>query len=94
MFKMYFPKGIQLWGNKFLEGEIGRQTNWDWFQFSIQWTRHQDHAGLSITFEIMSFFCSVAIVDNRHWNWTKNRWYLPGEEEQEMREASASWKDT
>ncbi len=39
-----------------------------------------DHAGPKFCLELFGYVLDMQIYDDRHWNYEKNRWYLPGEE--------------
>jgi hypothetical protein len=80
---MYWNTFGTITKNKSWEFEIGRFPEWNWFDFKLKLTRKEDHAGLYKYVEILGFFISFQIYDNRHWNYEKDRWYLPGEEIEE-----------
>lgn len=50
------------------------------FDFCWGFRTRGDHAGLTFNVEIFSFLFEFNIHDDRHWNWEKNRWKLPGED--------------
>lgn len=73
---------IQLSQNKSFEFQIefGKNSNFCPFEFSIKWTTKQDHAGFRFIFGIYGlFWICMNIYDHRHWNYEKDRWYLPGD---------------
>jgi hypothetical protein len=75
-------KDIQLSENKSfgIQTEFGKNSNFNPFEFLIKWTTKQDHAGFRFVFGIYRlFWISIEIYDHRHWNYEKDRWYLPGE---------------
>jgi hypothetical protein len=43
--------------------------------FSIQYTIHQDHAGLSITADILGPHLELTLIDGRHWDDEQNDWF-------------------
>ena len=43
----------------------------------------KDHAGPCLELTFLTFTIAPKIYDHRHWNFSKNRWYLPGEEAEE-----------
>jgi len=67
--------------NKSLEIQLVRFTKiGEYFEFDIRWSHSQDHAGFSANFSLFGLFFNLAIQDNRHWNYTEKRWFLPSEE--------------
>lgn len=40
------------------------------------------HAGPKFCIEVFGYMFDIHIHDDRHWNYEKNRWYLPGEEDE------------
>ena len=81
------------------EGSFTKHKHWElqisrWepkrlieFDLDLRW-RGEDHAGPSIEIELFGFMCMTKIYDSRHWNYSKSRWYLPGEEAAEDAERS------
>lgn len=67
--------------NKAIEFEGGIHKEWSWFEFIFKLTRKCDHAGLDFRVEILGFWLSLNIYDGRHWNYDKDRFYFPGEEQ-------------
>lgn len=55
--------------NKYLEWQVGhyKYEKSNIFNFSIDWTRHCDHAGLNIVLKIWNFYSYFSIYDSRHW---------------------------
>jgi hypothetical protein len=75
-------RDIQLSENKSfgIQTEFGKNSNFNPFEFLVKWTTKQDHAGFRFVFGIYGlFWISIEIYDHRHWNYEKDRWYLPGE---------------
>ncbi len=68
--------------NKAIEFEGGIHKEWSWFELIFKLTRHCDHAGLNFNIEIFGMWLSFNFYDSRHWNYDKNRYYIPGEEEE------------
>ena len=58
--------------NKFWELQITNEFDCPWFNFQIQWTRKQDHAGFQILVEIYKFMFDFKIYDIRHWDYDNN----------------------
>jgi len=59
--------------NKYWELQVTNAFEGPYFNFSINWTRKQDHAGLTILFECFSFmFDWKVFYDIRHWDWVNN----------------------
>ena len=70
--------------NKNLEVQV---TWFDWqtlFEIHAEthWRGH-DHAGPRLEITVLGLFMNVQLYDGRHWNREENRWYLPGEEQQD-----------
>lgn len=53
---------------------------WDWFYFTVNLGRKRDHAGFRFEIAIPFLSFEFHIYDRRHWNFSKDRWYLPGED--------------
>lgn len=70
--------------NKALEVQLMYNPSWNWFRLSLAFTRKQDHAGISFNLELPFIEFEAQIYDCRHWNYKKDRWYLPGEEQAEL----------
>lgn len=66
------------------EFEGGKFEHWSWFEFIVRWTRKCDHPGPEIYIEILGYWLNFYIYDGRHWNYDKDRFYLPGEEMEEI----------
>jgi len=66
--------------NKSLEFNILYDKEWDWFYFFTSLGRKRDHAGLKIELGLPFIAISLSIHDSRHWNYDKDRWYLPEED--------------
>lgn len=73
--------------NKTFECIVDYYT-YDWFEVDLdtRW-RGEDHAGPRIALRILGFGVRVALRDNRHWNYDKNRWVDYSNEE----EVKACW---
>ena len=63
--------------HKFLEVQLDRFDEWDWFSFKIEWTRKRDHAGFEIYAELVGFVFILNLYDHRHWDYDNNRWETP-----------------
>ena len=50
------------------------------FNFSIDWRRKCDHAGITLLVQFFDCKIETSIYDNRHWNGISDRYYLPLEE--------------
>lgn len=80
-----FCKAFKIYGHKHFEFQF------DWlvnelspFEFLLRLTTKRDHAGLEFRFDLFTLLgLYITIHDDRHWNYTANRWYNPGEEEAE-----------
>lgn len=74
---------VKLTKNKTFEIQLeilNHLTN-EWLNFNILWTTKRDHAGVFFTFSCLKFvYFEINIHDNRHWNSSENRWFLPDEE--------------
>ncbi len=57
--------------NKFWELQITNEFEGPYFDFSINWTRKQDHAGFQFFIEILDLMIDFKIYDARHWDWDK-----------------------
>lgn len=55
--------------NKYWELQITTAFEGPYFNFSINWTRKQDHAGFQFLIEIHKFMFDFKIYDTRHWDW-------------------------
>jgi hypothetical protein len=80
----FFCKDWSVSKNKNCEVQL---TWFDWqtiFELHVQthWRGH-DHAGPRFEITILGLFFNIQLYDGRHWNHEKNRWYLPGDEEEE-----------
>jgi len=58
--------------NKFVELEVYRDSTI--VVFSTRWTCCKDHAGLNIVVGLFGFCVHFNFYDNRHWNYTFNKW--------------------
>lgn len=66
---------IKLSKHKGLETECGfNKKFWCWFEFSIRWDKHVDHAGFHFTFELIGIWFTFSIYDFRHWHNYNNCW--------------------
>ena len=72
-------QGRALIPNKSWEFEVMKTT--DIFDFMINITHCQDHAGICITLGALGYGILFQICDDRHWNDEQKRWYEPGEEQ-------------
>lgn len=52
------------------------------FGYDIHFTRCEDHAGIRFGITLFGITGQIELYDNRHWNYSENRWYNPGEEEE------------
>lgn len=64
----------QLSKHKFLEIEICRQHEWQWFECSIRLNRKIDHAGLQVELEVLGLWFDFIIYDHRHWDYDNDCW--------------------
>jgi len=72
-------------------GKVGKNKGWEFngyldntlFKFMIAITHKQDHPGLYIQVALIGFKIEFIFYDSRHWNYDKNRFYLPEEQEYE-----------
>ena len=72
---LFHRKYFTLLKNKYLEVQLDKfKDGWSYFELSLKWTRKTHHAGISFTFEIMSYFLGIDIYDNRHWNYEEEKW--------------------
>ena len=61
--------------HKYWELQITTLFEGPYFNFSFDWTRKQDHAGMTLTFECMNFmFVWKVFYDARHWDWDTNEY--------------------
>lgn len=44
------------------------------FEFRLDWTRRQDHAGVSFLITILWFHFQISYIDRRHWNYDTDTW--------------------
>jgi hypothetical protein len=73
-----------LWGFKGMELNLSWNRDfYNYFLFETAWSRRQDHAGFGLMIVIFKFEFDFRIYDSRHWNYEKDRYYLPGEEGRE-----------
>jgi len=75
-----------LFGKKALEVELHWVGKKDWnsiFRMDFGWTVRGDHCGIYFELNICRFEFEFNIYDTRHWNYEKDRFYLPGEEAKE-----------
>jgi hypothetical protein len=77
----FFLALIGEWG---LELNLYRQCQWAWIDLKFSIDRCIDHAGFHFYFEVIGFSIQLEIYDSRHWNYEAKRWYLPGEESDEI----------
>lgn len=62
--------------NKSLELQI--EHNWDsLFWIDIDISRKCDHAGINFSACLFKKMIHINFYDNRHWNYTKNKWEVP-----------------
>lgn len=86
--KSYYSKFKNLSRNKGLEFQIMKSESFDILDFNFRLSiSGEDHAGLHSSFEIMGFGFEFNVYDNRHWNYEENRWYVEGEELEEVFES-------
>lgn len=50
------------------------------YNFLLSLKDQGDHAGLSFHVALGRWMFELNVHDDRHWNWQKGRFYLPGEE--------------
>jgi hypothetical protein len=61
--------------NKYWELQISLfENNPDIFNFVLNWSRKCDHAGFEFRVEILPFYFSFKIYDNRHWDFENDNW--------------------
>jgi hypothetical protein len=71
---------IQLSKNKYFEYQFEgpsftKYSNYK-FEWRLNWTEKQDHAGIVFIFSIKGlFFITCNIYDCRHWNSEKDNWH-------------------
>ncbi len=53
-----------------------------WLNFSLEWTRKQDHAGAGLELSVLWLHFSCKIQDRRQWDYTANCWLKEPEYEQ------------
>lgn len=70
--------------NKWLEINLIHWEPTSWFDSKVRWDFKGDHCGPEFSLEIYGFHFSIKIYDARHWNWKQERFYLPGEEWDEL----------
>jgi len=70
---MFFCYAKRLSTNKTFEIELSLLDEWEWFNFSIKWSRKCDHAGVSLLIEFPKVFFNVLIHDNRHWDYDNDK---------------------
>ena len=69
--RKYFP----IFKNKYLEIQLDKfQDGWNYFDFTMKWTRNKHHAGFNFHIEFFSYFIMIDIYDNRHWNYEEEKW--------------------
>ncbi len=44
------------------------------FDFTFEWTRRGDHAGLEVVLGIFTYGVHFRIYDHRHWDYDTNTW--------------------
>ena len=79
---------FKLFGNKYfeLQAESGALAS-EWFTILIATKTKQDHGGVQFELQLLKLiFISIMVYDNRHWNYDKNRYFLPGEEDKKIME--------
>ena len=74
---VYFEERISK--NKAISLQIGKWELCDWFDFSIKWSRREDHAGFRVHLELLSCYFYFDIYDTRHWNLEHKRWWQEGD---------------
>ena len=67
-------KYMNLTANKVIELQVNTFKNLPYFDFHIEWSRKQDHAGLQLTVIIGCLYSHLWICDNRHWDHETNDW--------------------
>ena len=72
---LFHPKYFSLLKHKYLEFDTGHfKPRSSYFDFIFRWTKNTHHAGIKFHFEIFSYFFSIDIYDNRHWNYEEEKW--------------------
>jgi hypothetical protein len=74
--RVFFNPTLRLSKNKSLELQSGIWQEWSYFNFSIKWDRHTDHAGFDFNIEIFGLYFTFDICDNRHWDYENNKWKI------------------
>lgn len=74
--------------NKALEIQLDLDKVDSLFRIRLDIRRKGDYAGIDFELELFEkLYFGINFYDCRHWNYKKNRWYLPGEEAKEERKA-------
>jgi len=53
----------------------------DLFRLVFGYSLKGDHHGLTMELSVLWFEIELNMYDGRHWNWKENRYYLPGDEQ-------------
>lgn len=72
-FKNLFNKAWIVGKYKVLEFEI-LYADYDILEFSFEWARRLDHAGIELSFGLFGLSFSIRLYDTRHWNEQTQDW--------------------
>jgi hypothetical protein len=97
-FNFGFSFSLPFWNKVFdnlscLHGRYAKEVAWElntylvggdeFIKIETNLTTKCDHAGLYLWFALFGLAIEYRIYDTRHWNYCKDCWYLPGEEQEE-----------
>jgi hypothetical protein len=101
-FKFRFDFSLPFWNGVFdnlscSHGIYAKEVAWElntylvggdeFIKIETNLTTKCDHAGLYLWFALFGLAIEYHIYERRHWNYDKDRWYLPGEEQEEWEES-------
>jgi len=72
--RMFFNPVKKISKNKTLELQSGTWHYWQYFDFTVRWNRHTDHAGFNFRIELFGLYFMIDIYDGRHWDWENDCW--------------------
>lgn len=59
-----------------IQAENFGKNTCQWIDLHISLTRRCNHAGLTLTFQLFSYFLEISILDNRHWEGEEVSWSI------------------
>ena len=93
--KIALNKSFQVSTHNFIEWQLDydrQDKSWSPFGLNFRITTQGDHRGVTFDIELFRiFYFNIMFYDHRHWNWSENRFYEPGEEEAQRQLDKEHW---